>query len=142
MSEFIGTRCDGCGKLIDVEPIDVVDSMAWEEDDYGNHKCSDCQKKERALEVDNEGLVALVDGLTAASEAILESPEVLRLKAERLAAFKKIKKQAVQEVWIAMRQAGASEEQIEQEIEDLDCELEERFKLSYTYETFKPPKET
>jgi hypothetical protein len=129
MSEFTGTRCDACTKLVDVLPIQAVEDLHWEEDDYGGHTCSDCLEVRSRLEAE----VATVDDisvfgetLTEAADAILESPEVQRVKE-----FERFKEQTLQDLRKDMKRVGATDEQIEEMATEVEEELDLQFNQKY-----------
>jgi hypothetical protein len=136
MSEFTGTRCDGCGKLTEVEAIDVVDELQWEEDDMGGHACPDCQQRAADLEAnaaDGADLATFGEALTATAEAVLESPEVIKLKQERLEAFQKIKKDTLKAIRKDMKSKGLAESEIDEVLKDVERELDDTYNQKYNF---------
>ncbi len=136
MSEFTGTRCDGCGKLTEVEAIDVVDELEWEEDDMGGHACPECQARNKALEENaagGEDLAVFGEALTKTADAVLESPEVIKLKADRQKAYEKIKKDTFKAIKKDMKASGATDEQIQETLVEVEKELDEQYNQKYNF---------
>lgn len=133
MSEFTGTRCDGCGLLTDQTPQRLE---GWEEDDMGGHACPECQARTKALEegaADGESLAAFGEALSATADAVLESPEVVKAKADRLAAFEKIKKDTLKDIRKEMKKAGNSEEEIQDALKDIEQELDDTYNQKFNF---------
>ena len=136
MSEFTGTRCDGCGKLTEVEAIDVVDELEWEEDDMGGHACPDCQEARTDLEASTAGaedLAVFGETLTKTADTVLESPEVVKLKAERQEAYEKIKKDTFRDIKKKMKAQGISQEEIDEVLKDTEKELDEVYNNKFNF---------
>jgi hypothetical protein len=136
MSEFIGTRCDGCGKLTDVEPFDVVDELDWVEDDREGHACPDCQKANADLEESTAGgedLAVFGETLTKTADAVLESPEVVKLKADRLAAYEKIKKDTLKAIRKDLKAQGLVQSDIDRVLQDTEKELDDTYNQKFNF---------
>jgi len=132
MSEFIGTRCDACGKLSEMEPIDVVDN-GWVEGDHEDHACPDCQSSEDAP--DAEGLKAFGELVGAEADRIIESPEAVKLRADREAAFKKIKEDMFEAIRSDMSENGFSKKEIRAALKETEEELDREYNQKFNFKT-------
>lgn len=133
MSEFTGTRCDGCGLLTDQLPQRLE---GWEEDDMGGHACPECQAKARELEegaASGEDLAVFGETLAATADAVLESPEVVKLKADRKAAYEKIKKDTFKAIRKEMKANHQSEEAIKDALDDIEKELDDTYNQKFNF---------
>jgi len=135
MSEFIGTRCDGCGKLTDQMPDDALDN-GWEEDDREGHSCPECQEAARALEASQAGaedLAVFGQAVGETAEAILDSPEVVKMKADRLAAFEKIKKDTLKAIRKEMKTMGLVESDINEVLRETEKDLDDTYNQKFNF---------
>lgn len=134
MSEFTGTRCDGCGKLSEVEAIDIVDELGWEEDDRGGHACPDCQQAAKNLEESTataEDMGSFGELVTKAANAVIDSPEAEKVRAERLAEFQRIKKETFKQIRKDMTAGGYTKEQIDESLAETEKELDKLYENKY-----------
>lgn len=125
MSEFIGTRCDACGRHENVEPAWAVEEMGWVEGDHADHACPNCQSSEDPP--DAEGLKAFGELVGAEADRIIESPEAVKLRTEREAAFKEIKENMFEAIRSDMTLNGFSKKDIKKALKETEEELDRTY---------------
>jgi len=135
MSEVTYIKCDGVGCEATVL-LGCEENEGWSKDDMDADFCPTCQKAAEDLEESTAGgedLAVFGETLTKTADAVLESPEVLKMKADHLAAYEKLKKDSLKAIRKEMKAKGLAEEQIKDTLDDVEKELDETYNNKFNF---------
>lgn len=137
MSEVTYICCDGmgCGEKIPRDEFETVGGE-WIKDEFDADLCPFCQQAAEDLEAsaaDGKDLTVFGETLSKTADAILESPEVVKMKAERLAAYEKIKKDTLKAIRKDMKAQGLSDVDIAEVLDETERELDETYNQKFNF---------